>query len=848
MSSLFRHLLASLLLLVLALPAAGEGAAVQPESEERFQSEIRPILSRNCLACHGADSRQSGLVLESVADILRGGALSGPAVLVGQSSASPLIQYLKGEKEPRMPLTGSPLPEADIAAISQWIDEMQVAAGGAAKEASLSWPWTPLAEPPLPEVRNRSWVRNEVDAFILAKLEEEGMVPAPPASDRARLRRIYFGLIGLPPTPEEAEGFLGDPSSEAYRLEIERLLSRPEYGVRWGRHWLDLVRYADTGGESTDDARTHLWRYRDYVIRAFNQDRPYDRFIKEQIAGDAYRHYGDEAKLGTGFLYQWIPVQRDRGPERRRDVLNDVVGTTGSVFLGMTLGCARCHDHKYDPLPTRDYYRMEAFFAPLLLKAAPVPFTEFELARRQPELWQEKAAAWDGILASRKALGDRKKAEFKARMRAHRPPVMAQDLKDWSLDITDTDLRWAMKQGVLFSKEEQDLYRLLGKHSTRFANPNNPGYFKPMAFMASDSPIRHSVSTYVLKGGNYLLRGEEVQPGFLSAVTGHSDPVNLEGLSSRRKVLAEWIASPDNPLTARVMVNRIWQYHFGTGLVPQPSDLGKNGGGTRHPELIDWLASKFIRSGWSVKSIQRLILQSNTYQQALRHPRWESYQQTDSDNRYLWKRSPIRLEAEVIRDSLLAVSGELNPLQGGPPFFPSIDREVMDRAGTWWEPSPVGERNRRTAYMLQCRSLQSPMISAFDGPNIQETCPVRGVTTVTPQVFALFNSDFSHQQSQAMAGRIVREVGKDPERQIERAFRLALQRPPSPAERQKCLSFLGGGRNLPDASRELTLKAISFAGGAGVEQKAPSQEGSRKYSLASLCLVLFNMNEFVFLE
>ena len=296
----FRPLLASCLLLVLALPAAGEGAAVQPESEERFQSEIRPILSRNCLACHGGDSRQSGLVLESVADILRGGALSGPAVLVGQSGASPLIQYLKGEKEPRMPLTGSPLPEAEIAAISQWIDEMQVAAAGRSEEPSLSWPWTPLAEPPLPEVRNRSWVRNEVDAFILAKLEEEGMVPAPSASDRARLRRIYFGLIGLPPTPEEAEGFLGDPSSEAYRLEIERLLSRPEYGVRWGRHWLDLVRYADTGGESTDDARTHLWRYRDYVIRAFNQDRPYDRFIKEQIAGDAYRHYGTKPSWGPG--------------------------------------------------------------------------------------------------------------------------------------------------------------------------------------------------------------------------------------------------------------------------------------------------------------------------------------------------------------------------------------------------------------------------------------------------------------------------------------------------------------------------------------------------------------------
>ncbi len=848
MTPVLHCFLASLLLLAVSLPANGEVSVVQQESKDRFEREIKPILRQRCFSCHDGESSQSGLALESVASILRGGALSGPAVMAGKSGESPLIQYLRGEKQPRMPLTGSALPEADIALISEWIDQMQVTDSGEAEEEAITWPWRPLTAPPVPEVRNPSWVNNPVDAFILAKLEEKGMVPAPPASERARLRRLYFGLIGLPPTPEEAERFLGDPSLEAYHQEIETLLARPEYGVRWGRHWLDLVRYADTGGESTDDARSHLWRYRDYVVRAFNQDRPYDRFIKEQIAGDAYRQYGDEARIGTGFLYQWIPVQRDRGPERRRDVLNDVVGTTGSVFLGMSLGCARCHDHKYDPIPTRDYYRMEAFFAPLLLRAAPVPFTEFELARRQPDLWQKKAAAWDEVLASRKALGHRKKTEFKERMKANRLPVMAQDLKDWALDITDTDLNWAMKKGVLFSKEEQELHRLLGKHTTRFANPNNPGYFKPMAFTASDSPIRHSVGTYVLKGGNYLLRGEAVEPGFLSAVTGHSDPVNLDGLPSRRKLLAEWIASPENPLTPRVMVNRIWQYHFGAGLVANPSDLGKNGGGTRHPELIDWLAWQFIQSGWSVKSIHRLILQSNTYQQSLRNPQWEAYQKTDSGNRYLWRRSPIRLEAEVIRDSMLAVSGELNPLLGGPPFFPKIDQEVMDRASTWWEPSPVEERNRRTVYMLQCRSLQSPMISAFDGPNIQETCPIRGVTTVTPQVFALFNSDFSHDQSQAMARRIIREVGKDPEEQIEQAFRLALQRAPSRSERRKCLSFLEGSGNLSDESRELTLKTIAFSGATEVEEAALSKVGSRKHSLASLCLVLFNMNEFVFLE
>ena len=287
MTSWLQPLPVSCLLAVLALSAAGEATAVPSESEERFQREILPILSQSCLACHDAETRQSGLVLESVADILKGGALSGPAVLAGQSGASPLIQYLKGEKKPRMPLTGIPLPEAAIAAISQWIDQLPAPVAEGGEEPSLSWPWTPLAEPPLPEVRNQSWVKNGVDAFILARLEEKGMIPAPPACDRALLRRIYFGLIGLPPTPDEAQRFLEIPSSEAYAREIESLLSRSDYGVRWGRHWLDLVRYADTGGESTDDARSHLWRYRDYVIRAFNQDRPYDRFVKEQIAGDA---------------------------------------------------------------------------------------------------------------------------------------------------------------------------------------------------------------------------------------------------------------------------------------------------------------------------------------------------------------------------------------------------------------------------------------------------------------------------------------------------------------------------------------------------------------------------------
>ena len=826
--------------------AENRSSPIQLTSADYFETKVRPIFKTHCFSCHSDEFKQSGLVLETADAILKGGVLSGPAIIPGKGELSPLIQYLRGEKQPRMPLSGNPLSEKEFETVLKWINHLEAATFNAVEEPVLQWPWTPIKKPLVPKVKNKSWVKNSIDAFILAKLENKGMIPAPHASSRALLRRIYFSLIGLPPTPSEARHFLRDPSPQAYLQKIEDLLSRSDYGVRWARHWLDVVRYADTGGESTDDARSHLWRYRDYVVRAFNQDRPYDRFIKEQIAGDAYQNYGSEAKIGTGFLYQWIPVQRDRSPERRRDVLNDVVGTTGSAFLGLSLACARCHDHKYDPIPTRDYYRIEAFFAPMLLNTTPVPFTPFELAHQKPKLWQAKAKAWEDLLSTRKIWGGQKKKEFKQRMKAARLSLEQHDLKDWALPINDADLSTAMKEGILFTQEEEEMHRLIRKHGGRFANPNNPGYFKPMAFTASESPIKYSVSTHVLKGGNYLLKGEEVNPGFLSAITGQSDPVSLEGLSNRRKVLAEWVASRDNPLTARVMVNRIWQYHFGKGLVAAPSDFGRNGGGTRHPELIDWLAWQFIESGWSIKAIHRLILQSNVYQQSMRNPKHETYERNDSNNVYLWRRSPIRLEGEAIRDSILAVSGQLNTIKGGPPFFPKIDRLVLDRAQTWWEPSSSEERNRRTLYMLQCRSLQFPLISVFDGPNIQESCPVRGMTTVTPQVFSLLNSDFSHEQSLAMSKRIIREVGSDVTKQIGRAFWLSFQRFPSQMERKQCLSFLKRLNDMPKIGEKLLEKTVAFS---NQKNEGKLEETKRaRGSLSNLCLVLLNMNEFIFLE
>ncbi len=820
----------------LALNGTGLSASDPTDGAPGFEQDIRPLLESNCGSCHGSQSHRSGLVLETVDSLLKGGALDGPAIIAGNSAASPLMLRLRGERQPSMPLGGEALSAEEIDLIARWIDGMAVSESAGNKQVEKpGWPWTRLQEPAVPPVRQQDWVANPIDAFVLSRLESKGLRPAPPASRRALLRRLYFGLVGLPPTPADMALFLEDSSPEAYSRAVERLLADSRYGERWGRHWLDLVRYADTRGGGLEYPRPHMWRYRDYVVRAFNQDRPYDRFIKEQLAGDAFRAYGDEGRIGASFLTLGVRVERSAA-EGRRDVLIDVVDTTGETFLGVTLGCARCHDHKYDPIPTRDYYRLEAFFAPLTFSAKPLKFTQYEAPLQQPKWWKQKAEAWDGVLSERKKAAEAFKAGLKAREAPHYVLMSPQDLKDWVIP----DLkRMPFAKGDFYTQEDKDRLALITRQTARFANPSSPDYYKAMAYLTSDAPLRRTVATYVLKGGNLKLRGDEVKPGFLSTITGHSKPANMDGLGqSRRKLLAEWIASGDNPLTARVMVNRIWQHHFGQGLVRTASDFGRNGSGTLHQDLLDWLAWQFVQGGWSVKEMHRLILHSSVYRQSVENPENAAFEEIDPPNRLLWKRSPIRAEAEVIRDSLLAVSGNLNPVMGGPPFLPAAEDEWQKRSRTWWEPSPQEDRNRRSLYMLQMRSFQLPMMTVFDGPNTSERCAVRNVTTVTSQVFSLFNGAFAHQQAGAMADRIRKEVGEDVALQVKRAFQLALQRDPDPSEAVDCLAF------LQPAPRRLSLTPVVLADSSGGASGLKGQQGS----LQELCLVLLNMNEFIYLE
>ena len=812
-------------------------------SAHQFETAIKPLLKQHCFTCHSIQNHQSGLVLETVASLLKGGSLGGPGVIPGKSSSSSLIQRLRGEKAPQMPLNGEPLSEEQVGLIARWVDELEVTpAQERAAAEKPGWPWTPLQKPAVPQVSQKSWVRNPIDAFVLAKLEEKGMQPAPPVGRRELLRRLYFDLIGLPPTPEEMEAFLEDDSPDADRNAIEKLLADSRYGERWARHWMDVVRYGDSVGGGLDYPLPHMWRYRDYIIRAFNQDKPYDRFIKEQVAGDSFRFYGEEGKIATAFMN--LQVQVEGSGDGRRDFLTDVVNTTGAVFLGVTLGCARCHDHKYDPITHKDYYRIEAFYAPMPKpEPQPVAFIQYELPRRNPELWERKAKEWEARLKKRKERADVLRKQVRELTDPHRILMSPLDLKDWVV----ADLRRVpFPTSELVPEEISKQFSLIGRQNARFANPNDPNRYKPMAYLPNE-PLGsrgYAPTTFLLKGGDPKLKQEVVEPGFVVAASGDPKPVDLEGWNgSRRKKLASWLASPENPLTPRVMVNRIWQHHFGRGLVATPSDFGKNGGGALHPELIDWLAAEFIERSWSIKDVHRLMLQSNLYRQSLNNPRAREYETIDSANRYLWRMPPLRLEAEVIRDSILAVSGDLNPLAGGPSFFPDLDDEMMKRARTWWEPDSEEERNRRSVYMLQQRVLVSPLISVFDGPNISESCDVREVTTVTPQVFALFNSKFAHQKSHAMAERLLREVGTDPARQVERAFQLTLQRQPTAAEKVRGMKFLGVESGLPGT--ELSLKQVAYSPESA--ESLPSN-GKTGRSLSDFCLAMFNLNEFIFLQ
>lgn len=609
------------------------------------------------------------------------------------------------------------------------------------------WAFQKRKNPEVPvfsDAAGKAWVKTPIDAFVLEKLRKEGLEPAPPATRRILIRRVYFDLIGIPPTPREVENFVSDKLPGAWERVVDRLLANPHYGERWGQRWLDVVRYAETDGFEYDTHRNGAWRYRDYVIRSFNEDKPYDRFVKEQLAGDELRPGDQELQIAAGFQ-RLGPLRKNAGNQEvassRNEVLTEMTNAVGAALLGVTLGCARCHDHKFDPIRQADYYRIQAYFAATHEKDVSLA-SEAEQAE-----WKKKSGAFQ------------------------------EQLKK---------LRQSMKGLEGSAKEE--IERQLKDMEARAPEP------LPAIFSVSNDPARIT-PVHLLSRGDHLRPGARVGMRPLGVLLEDGTPEYTAVPENPRIRLAEWITSPENPLTARVMVNRIWQGHFGRGIAAMPNDFGRMGGVPSHRELLDWLANQFVDGGWRIKPLHRTILLSSAYQQSSHSPIGKAAREKDPDNKLLWKYSRRRLEAEEIRDAMLAVSGRLNLKQGGPGVMPPVDQELIDllyKPSQWAVAPDAEEHHRRSIYLIAKRNLRLPFMEVFDAPDLQISCPRRESSTHPPQALELLNGRTANEMAEALAARLRKEAGISRTRQVELAYRFALGRSPSKQESQLAVSFLRG--------------------------------------------------------
>jgi hypothetical protein len=652
------------------------------------------------------------------------------------------------------------------------------------------WSFQKVKEQTPPAVRDQSWAKNAIDRFVLAKLESKGLRPSPPADKATLLRRASFDLTGLPPSPEELQAFLADNSPEAFQKVVDRLLASPRYGERWGRHWLDLARFAESEGFKADEPRPNAWRYRDYVIQSFNADKPYDRFVQEQIAGDELWPDDPQARVATGFHRHYPDESNARNLfQRRQEILDDITDTTGAVFTGLTYGCARCHNHKFDPILHADYYRLQAFFANTAASdhISMLKGSELDEYRRKKATWETKTADIRAQMSA--VVAPEKKKAADDYFEKYPPEIQAMILKPsapyhWQmvakskpyLETTDEEASKLLKGEA--KKKYEELNAQLAKFKDIDPGPLPEGM--GVADLGREAP-----ATHILAVGNYDRPKEEVQPGFLTLLDpGVAKIVPPQGADStgRRTALAKWLTDPENPLTTRVMVNRIWHYHFGKGIVGTPSDFGVMGERPTHPELLDWLAREFVRQGWSMKQMHRLILNSATWQQSSAERKDAA--EADPGNRLLWAYPRHRLEGEVIRDASLYVSGLLNLKEGGPSVFPDLP-DGMGALRGGWKVSGKDDRNRRSVYIFVKRNQRYPMLEALDMPDTHESCPRRSVTTTAPQALTMLNDKVVLEWAQALADRASKAA--DP---VAAAFQLAYSRPPDSFEKDTVATFL----------------------------------------------------------
>lgn len=678
------------------------------------------------------------------------------------------------------------------------------------KEDREHWAFTPPRDVQVPRVKETGWVRNPIDAFVLAELETNELAHAPEADRSALLRRVTFDLTGLPPTPRERDAFLSDRSANAYEKVVDRLLASPQYGERWAQHWLDLARYADTDGYEFDQARPDAWRYRDWVVQALNRDMPYDRFIKLQLAGDEFLPDDSSAFIATGFnrCYPDMVDLNDQGL-RRQNALNDITETTGLVFLGLTIGCARCHDHKFDPIRQTDFYSLQAFFTPARFR------DDYPIASaRDRAAHESKVRDWEREIASvQNAL-----IELECPVREVLTPDQPRGLNDemaaafqkpatersplevglvYEALLRDRRIRPAV-WGVVLDPMSRAIRRVLQTRLTRLQR-SRPAPLPGARGLDEKGP--NAPPTYFLTRGEFTARGPEVVPA-IPAVLGSGDATSLpitpsDRSSGRRRALAEWLVQPGHPLTARVMVNRLWQHHFGRGIVATPSDFGTMGEEPSHPALLDWLALEFTARGWSLKAMHRLMVTSAAYRQSTRLD--PKAVELDPDNTLVWRQHRQRLDGEALRDALLAVAGELNPAMGGPCVFPELPAELTklsSKGAVWPVSARLEDRRRRSLYVFVRRNLRYPFFEAFDRPDTNVSCPRRAVTTIAPQALTLLNSQVANQAAHGLAARVVRTSSTDHREQICQAFRLAFARDPDQREAALALEFLSTGGSL----------------------------------------------------
>jgi hypothetical protein len=847
-----------LLALLLALPARAAG----PD----FDKDVKPLLASRCVRCHGGERTRAELDARTKAGLLQGGE-RGPAVVPGAPEKSLLWVLVAADK---MPPGKEKLTGAQKALLRAWIEGgAKGAAGPAAPPAPrLSaadrdfWSFRPPGRPVPPAVGQDHLARTPIDRFLLAALEKHGLSLSPPADRTTLLRRVTFGLTGLPPTPEEVQGFLADDRPDAYERVVDRLLASPRYGERWGRHWLDVAGYADSEGIlDADYVRSAAWRYRDYVVRALNADKPYDRFLQEQIAGDElsdyWAAYEREKKLpagvvealeATGFLRCASDTSRPdfvnikNAPGYYFQTLDDTVKIVATATLGLTLHCAKCHGHKFDPIPQSEYYRVQAVFMGAYRPGQWVP----QVQRRLLEATAHEAAeaarhngALDAAIAAQtrqrtalvSALAQKLFAERLAalpaalrddvRVALDTPPAKRDEVQKYLAGKFQAELRpaGAALEQALAKRPDFAAVRQLDGVIAGLRQKKRPPF--PEIRALYDLP--GTVPTHVLRRGDYLNPGAEVQPGALTVLSvprpfdWKAPPAGAK-TSGRRLAFARWLTQPGHPLTARVVVNRLWLHHFGEGLVATPENFGRSGAAASHPELLDWLATELVRGGWSLKRVHRLIVLSSAYRQSStfdtgRHAR---ARRLDPDNRLLWRQRLRRLEAEALRDALLAVAGSLNAQMFGPPVpvVRKADGEVTPAAG------PAGVR--RSLYLQVRRSQPVTILQVFDQPVLETNCTRRSTSTVSSQALTLLNSDFMTGQAAALAARALREAPADP---APRALELALGRPASAKEKALFADFLA-------------KQAAGHGTGAEAGRRA----------LADLCHMLLSANEFAYLD